>query len=234
MPAAKSPFPLPTYPRRKLWFRMMNVAVALMPTGWKYWSNSILMKTPVVDSEPIGVPEPYRWIWAGAEEIAYIDRHPEATSSTAYNARATRGDRCLCIMLGAEVVGYQWVTRRNGCIMCGFGPRMEIQLFPLTPHQAFAYDLYTYRNHRVHGIGTLLKRLLYRSMKEEGVTEVLAIVAPDNYPALRLQLRLGARPDRMVYSYRIRRWSRTFLGPEKDEQILEWMEKVLSQPATSS
>lgn len=228
MPVAKPPLPFPTYPRRKLWFRMMNGAVGLMPTGWKYWGNSILMATSIVDCKPIRVPEPYRWTWAGPEEIAYIDRHPEATSSSAYTARAARGDRCLCVMLDSDVAGYQWVTRRNGCVMCGFGPRMEIELFPLAPNQAFAYDLYTYRKHRGQGVGTMLKRLLYRSMKDEGVEEVLALVAPDNHAALRLQLQLGAQPDRMVYSYRIRGWSMTCLGPRRDESLTEWMQQFIS------
>jgi ribosomal protein S18 acetylase RimI-like enzyme len=225
MPVAKSPLSCPVYPRRKMRFRSMNLAVRLMPTGWKYWANSILLMTPVADSQPISVPEPYRWIWAGPEEIAYIDRHPEATSPTAYTRRAARGDRCLCIMLGENVVGYQWVTRRAGCVMCGFGPRMEIKLFPLAPHQAFAYDIYTYRNYRGRGIGTMLKRLLYLSMKEEGAREVLVLVAPDNHASLRLQLRLGAQPQRIVYTYRIRSWNKTFLGPAQDRQLAEWMEQ---------
>ena len=225
MPATKSPRPCPAYPRRKMRFHLLNIAVRLMPTGWKYWSNSILLKTSIADSGSITVPEPYRWIWAGPEEIAYIDRHPEATSPTAYTRRAARGDRCLCIMQGADVVGYQWVTRRNGCVMCGFSPKMEIILFPLAPDQAFSYDVYTYRNYRGRGVGTMLKKLLYQSMREEGAKEVLALVAPHNHASLRLQLRLGARPDRMVYSYRIRGWNKTFLGQAEDRQLTEWMER---------
>jgi len=198
-----------------------------MPTGWKYCGSRILLKTPITESEEIGVPEPYTWMWAGPKEIAYIDQHAEATSPTAYARRAARGDRCLCIMLGADVVGYQWVTRRNGCVMCGFGPGMEIILFPLARDQAFAFDLYAYRNFRCRGIGTMLKGLLYQRLREEGIREVLSLVSPDNHAAFRLQLRLGARPDRMVYTYRIRGWSKTFLGPRNDKQLNKWMQQFM-------
>jgi len=102
---------------------------------------------------------------------------------------------------------------------------MEIKLFPLKPGQAYAYDVYTYRKYRGRGVGTMLKNLLFQTLQEEGVNEVLALVSPTNHVALRLQMRLGAQPQRMVYSYRIRSWSKTFLGPEGDRRLTEWMQQ---------
>jgi ribosomal protein S18 acetylase RimI-like enzyme len=217
--------PAAGYPPRDFKFLAMDLVVRLMPTGWKFWGNRILLKTSIGDRGPISVPEPYKWSWAGPEEIAFLDRHPEATSPTAYARRAARGDRCLCIKQGTEVVGYQWVTRGAGCLLCGFGPKMEIKVFPLKPGQAYAYDVYTYRKYRGRGIGTMLKTLLFQVLREEGINEVLALVSPTNHVALRLQMRLGAQPQRMVYSYRIRSWSKTFLGPEGDRPLTEWMQQ---------
>jgi hypothetical protein len=65
-------------------------------------------------------------------------------------------------------------------------------------------------------------------LREEGVKEVLSLVAPTNHASLRLQMRFGAQPQRMVYNYRIRSWSKTFLGPEGDTRLTEWMQQFKS------
>jgi len=217
--------PAPGRPPLDIRFLAMNLAVKLIPTGWKYWDNSILLKTPIGDKGPIRVPEGYKWTWAGPEDIEYLDRHPEATSPRAYARRAARGDRCLCIKQGSEVVGYQWVTLAACRIFNGFGPSMEMSLFPLRPGQAYSYDMYTYQKYRGRGVGTVMKGLLWHALREEGIKEVLVLVSPDNHASLRLQLRLGAQPQRMVYSYRIRSWSKTFLGPEGDRRLTEWIQR---------
>jgi ribosomal protein S18 acetylase RimI-like enzyme len=173
------------------------------------------------------MPEPYKWTWAGPDEIDYLDRHPEATSSTAYARRAARGDHCLCIKQGGEIVGYRWLKLGAGCILCGFGAKMEIPLFPLKPDQAFAYDLFTYRKYRGQGVATMLNKLLYQALLAEGIKEVLVLVALANHAALRLNLRLGAQPLRLVYSYRIRNWSKAFLGPEGDTRLSEWTQQFM-------
>jgi ribosomal protein S18 acetylase RimI-like enzyme len=216
------------YPPRDFKFLAMNLAVRVMPTRWKHCGNSILLKTSIGDSGPVKLPEPYTWTWAGPDEIDFLDRHPEATSPTAYARRAARGDRCLCIKQGPEVVCYRWVTLRNGCALCGFGPNMEFTFFPLKPGQAFTYDLFTYRKYRGRGIATMLNNLLYHILRKEGITEVFGLVSPVNRAALRVHLRLGAQPQRMVYNYRIRSWSKTFLGPEGDRRLIEWMQQFKS------
>jgi len=108
---------------------------------------------------------------------------------------------------------------------------MEITPFPLKPGQAFSYDLYTYRKYRGQGVATMLNNLLNRALREEGIKEVLALVSLANHAALRLNLRLGAQPQRLVYSYRIRGWSKAFLGPEGDTKLIEWMQQFKSNPA---
>ena len=216
------------YPPRELRFLAMNLVVRLIPTGWKYCGNSVLLKTPVGEGGLVSLPEPYTWTWAGPEEIDFLDRHPEATSRTAYARRAARGDRCLCIKQGTDIVGYRWYKLNTGCVLCGFSPKMEITLFPLRPGQAFCYDLFTYQKYRGRGVATMLMRLLFQALREEGIEEVFGLVSPVNHAALRMHLRLGAQPQRMVYNYRIRSWSKTFLGPEGDNRLTEWMQQFKS------
>lgn len=209
-------------------FIAMNLVVRWLPTGWKYCGNSVLLKTPVGDGGPVNLPEPYTWTWAGAEEIDFLDRHPEATSRTAYARRAARGDRCLCIKQGSEIVGYRWFKLDTGCVLCGWSPEMEIIPFSLKPGQAYSYDLFTYQKYRGRGVATMLMKILFQVLREKGVKEVLSLVAPTNHASLRLQMRFGAQPQRMVYNYRIRSWSKTFLGPEGDARLSEWMQQFKS------
>lgn len=223
--------PVAKHPPRNFIFRAIDLAVRLAPTGWKYSGSSILLKTSIADIGPVTLPAPFQWTWAGPQEIDFLNRHPEATSPTAYARRAVRGDRCLCIKEGSDVAGYRWVTQANGCVLCGFGPNMEFTLFPLNPGQAFTYDLFTYQKYRGRGIATALVKLLYRALRDEGINVVFSLVSPLNYPALRLHLRCGAEPQRMMYNYRIRSWTKTFLGPEGDIRLSEWVQRF--RPASS-
>ena len=206
----------------------MNLLIKLIPTGWKYCGNSVLLKTSIGDSRAIELPEPYQWTWAGPEEIDFLDRHPEATSPTAYVRRAARGDRCLCIKHGPDVMAYRWVTLCNACALCGSGPNMEFTLFPLKPGQAFVYDLFTYQKYRGRGVATTLIKLLFHFLREEGIKEIFALVSPNNHPSLRMHMRFGAQPQRLIYNYRIRNWSKSFSGIEGDRRLSEWMQQFKS------
>lgn len=215
----------PTPPPLDLRFRMMNLFIKLAPTGWKYWDNGVLFTTYTGNSKPVSVPAPYTWIWAGPEEIEFVDKHPEATSPTAYPRRAARGDRCLCLKKGSEVVSHIWVAGGTCCSLCGFGPKMEITFLPLKPGQAFSYDLFTYSAHRGRRLAILLIELMFQALRNESIKEVLSLVSLDNKPSLRLHLRLSAKPLHMTYGYRIRGWSRTFFGPERDPRLAQWLEQ---------
>ena len=224
----EQPKPAAVYPPREFKFLVMNLVVRLIPTGWKFWGNSVLLKTPVGESGPVNLPEPYTWTWAGPEEIDFLARHPEATSRSAYARRAARGDRCLCIKQGADIVGYRWFKLDTGCVFCGFGPKREITPFPLKPGQAYSYDLFTYQKYRGRGVATMLMKILLQVLREEGIKEVLSLVSITNHASLRLQMRIGALPQRMVYNYRIRSWNKTFLGPEGDRRLIDWMQQFKS------
>jgi hypothetical protein len=74
----------------------------------------------------------------------------------------------------------------------------------------------------------MLMKILFQVLREEGIKEVLSLVSMTNHASLRLQMRVGALPQRMVYNYRIRSWSKTFLGPEGDRRLIEWMQQFKS------
>jgi ribosomal protein S18 acetylase RimI-like enzyme len=198
------------------------------PTRWKFYKRSILIHKKLSETEPVTLPAGHSWVWAGPEEIESIDRHPEATSRSAYKRRAARGDLCLCLKNGKEIVGYRWIAFHSGCLYCGFGPRQELRFLPLGPNQAFQYDLYIYEKHRRHGYGVLLNRRMAEALRQKSIDEAFALVDPDNHAVIRLNLRLGYQAVCLVHSFRIRQWNVAILGPKEEQPRLQaYLEQLL-------
>ena len=203
--------------------RVLSLMARLAPPGRKVFDRSILIRRKYGRTEPVLLPEGLYSAWAGVKETAYMDAHSEATSSGAYSRRVSRGDLCLCLKRGEEVIGYRWAKRGSACLFCGFGPGYEILFFPLRPDQVFVYDSYVYSAHRGHSYNTLLRRLMHQALQREGVRESYALVAPENTTSLKLTLRTGSEPLCMAYGIRIRDWNKVILGPRPDAQLMRWI-----------
>jgi ribosomal protein S18 acetylase RimI-like enzyme len=212
-----------------VWF--LRAAVWLAPTRWKFYDESIMLRRSLSASECAVLPEGHAWIWAGPDELKFIDGHPEATSRSAYDRRQARGDSCLCLMKGGELVGYRWIAWHTGCLYCGFGPGQEVTFLPLRKNQAFLYDLYIYKAHRERGYGTLLLELTFKALAGRGIDEVFALVDPDNHAVIRLDQRLGFEAVRMAYAFRIRQWRTMLYGPRDEQmQLQAWMQQFMPAP----
>jgi GNAT superfamily N-acetyltransferase len=213
---------------------VLSLLTRFAPTGWKYFYPGVLFRRryDYVDEPP--ALEGLQSIWAGAREIEYMDKHPEATSPRAYARRAARGDMCLCLKQGEEIIGYQWVAKKSACLFCGFSSRYELLFFPLRADQVFMYDAYVYRARQRQGYGTLIRKLIYKEMQKQGVREQYALVALDNIPALKITLALGDEPWSMAYGIRIRNWSKMILGPRPDKQLIRWLDKFKTRTESTA
>lgn len=204
--------------------RILRLMVRFAPTGRKFFSRTILLRKTLTPAQRIVLPEGLRWVLAGPTEVAWIDAHPEATSRAAYQRRLERGDTCVCLIKGTEIVAYRWAACSTGCLFCGFKSR-EIRFLALKPNQAFLYDFYVYEAHRRHGYGTLLLQLMFEILKNKGINEVFCLVDPNNHRVLRVELRLGFEAVRMMYGIRIRQWGAMFFGPQPDPRLQRWVGK---------
>ena len=204
--------------------RMLSLMVRAAPSGRKFLHRSILLWREYGGAGNAILPDGYQSVWAGPREIAYMDQHPEATSRSAYARRAARGDVCLCLKQGDEVIGYRWATRESACVFCGFGPGYELLFFPLRAHQVFVYDSYVYRAHRGHGFSTIIRSLFQQATYREGVRESYSLVAPENTRSLKLALLGGSEALCMAYGFRVRNWSKMILGPNPDEDLKRWID----------
>jgi len=216
----------PHLPRPGLLARILSTAVRLAPTGWKFYNRSIMMRKTISVNVGVVVPDDFQYAWAGAKEIRFMDAHPEATSSTAYERRIQRGDSCLCLKKNGELVGYHWIAWRSGCLYCGFSSKHEITFLPLQQYQAFTYDLYVYEAYRGRGLGTLFRKLMLEVLRRKGIKEVLTLIDPENQVSLRLSLSFGYEPLCMAYSFRIRQWSTMLFGPQDDKRLKKWIEAL--------
>lgn len=215
----------PSITRPRLLVSILSLLVRLAPTGRKFFQRTILLRKTMVAAERFSLPEGLHWVLAGPSEIARIDAHAEATSRTAYRRRYDRGDSCVCLVKGSEIVAYRWIVRGKACLFCGFGSRYEIRFLPLKRNQAFLYDLYVYAAHRRNGYGILLCRVIFNLLKDEGIDEVFCLADPENASVIRMDLRLGFEAVRMAYGVRIRQWSAVFFGPQPDRRLQAWISR---------
>ncbi len=224
-----SPLVLPRPGMRVLALAML---VRHAPTRWKFQDRSILLRKRIAPAAPAVLPPGHSWVWAGPAEIGAIDAHAEATSRSAYARRLARGDACLCLKRGEQIVGYRWIAWHSGCLYCGFGPRQELRFLPLKPTQAFLYDLYVYSAERRHGYGAMLFQRTFDVLRERGIQEAFALVDPANHAVIRLDLRLGFEAVCMAYAFRIRQWHTMLFGPETDAPAINaWMAQLAGSHA---
>lgn len=211
---------------------ILSQVVRFAPTGRKFFFHGIMFRRQYGEMDETPAPDGLEGMWAGPEEIEYIDRHPEATSRGANARRVARGDMCMCLKRGREVLGYQWIARRSACLFCGFDPGYELLFLPLRSHQMFTYDSYTYAAHRRRGYGAVIRRLLHRAMRDAGVREVYTLVAPENTASISITLQSKFEPWRMAYGFRVRNWNRMILGPQPNPQLNRWIKAF--EPSTNT
>jgi hypothetical protein len=67
----------------------------------------------------------------------------------------------------------------------------------------------------------MTKNLLLQELSRQGILEVYTLVKPHSAASLKIHLKLGYEPLRMVYGYRLLGWSRTYYGQPKDKAWLD-------------
>jgi ribosomal protein S18 acetylase RimI-like enzyme len=193
-----------------------------MPIRRKWYGNSVLTKKSLAGVRDTSPPEPYRCKWAGPAEITFMSNHPEADSRGGYARRVQRGDRCLCLMKGDELAGYQWIAFESARALQEDIPGWEFRFLPLTRTSAYLYDLYVYRQHRGKRLGPLIRVQSFASLKELGYREIFALVDIHNESGLRVRTHTDEELQRLAYCYRVGPWKKCFFGPLGDPALKKW------------
>jgi GNAT superfamily N-acetyltransferase len=160
---------------------------------------------------------------AGESELRYIGSQPESLDYAVYKNRHSDDHICFCAKSDNEVMCYIWISPK--IIGLFFGTDKQIEIAYLEPNQAYSYDLYTYNKYRHKGIASQLQNFTNLSLKERGITERFNIIGPSFIGSMKISLRSGFEPHRMVYVYGINKYRKAFLGTtRKSNKLREWKE----------
>lgn len=214
---------LPEATRCAMVQRALDLGVRLAPFRWKLSLHSILFRMDLFDGPDTKGGKHVDLDWANERDLASIATHPEGYGWEAYDRCLRRGDACYRLKLDGEIVCYNWVAFHKCCLLCGF--RSGVEFLPLRSGQVFTYDLYTYLKFRNRGFGAALKRALYGALRHRGVKSAYSSVTPDRVPSIRIQIRLGAEAERVLYAFRMRQFATVFLGPKNDPRLQSWIAK---------
>ena len=213
-------------PYRNLFFRILNFIVRNLPIQHKFAHSGILMKKCFNEMEPIQIEsKEYSFVLAGPVEIRQIVSHPETNRLNPYNRRLDSGHLCYCAKKGNNVAAFIWVNFKSGGFL--FGRDDELIFFPINNRSAFHYDIYTYSDYRRCGIASQLKLFIFARLREMGIKYVYGYIDLSNLPSLRINLRTGSIPDKMIYCYRIHNWEKVFWGTDKEIRLFKkWLSRL--------
>lgn len=207
------------FPEPALKVRLMDQLVRFFPrrlfaflrprVEYKYAFHPLLLTRKPLADDP-DLPAGYRFCALDERLLAAMMSHKEALPEEVYRSRLAKGDLCYCLEVEGKLVTYQWLSSTSCAIFRGF--EREIVFLALTPAQAFTYDFYTYRDCRKKGYGSLLKKQVYRTIAEKGITEVMSCVLPTNRESRNIHMREGFTVKALPYNYRIMDWSVTLWG----------------------
>lgn len=212
------------YPKSNLLFKSLNYIFRAVPKDHKLQFMGIMLKKNLMNPLLQVKADGYGLKIADENELKYIGAHPESYNFAVYKYRFSKGHICFCAKNDNEVMCYIWVSPN----VCGlfFGTENEIEILGLKPYQAYSYDLYTYNKYRHKGIASQLQNFTNLSLKESGITERFNIIGPSFVASMKISLRAGFEPQRIVYVYGINNYRKVFLGTtKKSNKLSEWKKK---------
>lgn len=114
------------------------------------------------------------------------------TPAVEVRARLTSGDRCFVVRRDGRLVRALWISRGSAR-----SPYLGCDV-PLTADEAYVYDLFAAAGARGGDIGRTVQATMSRSMSAEGCRMLLALVLPENQPAIRMMGSHDYRPAAIV------------------------------------
>jgi GNAT superfamily N-acetyltransferase len=137
----------------------------------------------------------------GDRQGEYLELRPSARPD-ALARRLRCGHRCFVARLEGRIVSAQWAafTRVPNEYL---GDDLA-----LASHEACSYDSFTAPEARARGLGQALRTTMILWLHEAGYRRLLAMVLPENLPAVRLVEKLGYERIGTMHSLRLGRMSR--------------------------
>jgi GNAT superfamily N-acetyltransferase len=211
----------PIYPHSNMLHRGINLIFRKIPKQHKLHFMGVMLKKDLLVNNICVDPKGFDLKQAEVDEIKYIGEHPESLNYEVYKYRHIKGHICYCAKNQNEVMCYIWISPKVSGLF--FGTENEVEILKLKDYQAYSYDLYTYEKYRHKGIASQIQNYTNLSLQKRGITERFNIIGPSFIASMKISLRAGFEPHRMVYVYGIKNFRKVFLGTTKSTNRLhEW------------
>ena len=181
-----------------LWVKLLGEA------GYRRLGIHELLLGPHLDSPSAGSELGFRVAGDDDRAIAGVDEGER-------RARIDAGHRCHLALAGGSAVGACWVAR--GSVPLPYlGGAVR-----LAPGEACTYETWTDTSMRGRGIGAQLRLHVAHDLRDAGLGRLLAMVYPENDPAVRMVEKLGYRRIGAATVLCAGAWSRLGMRMERGE-----------------
>lgn len=130
---------------------------------------------------------------------AYCVFHP-GCSAEEFQARVARGDQCFAVMCDGRIAHACWASTRRTYV-----PYLRRDLIP-SAGDIFQYDSYTHPDYRRCGLGSLRLFHVSNRYRAAGFLRSVALVTPENEPAIRAVTSFGYTPIGLLSCLRLGPW----------------------------
>jgi GNAT superfamily N-acetyltransferase len=165
---------------KALCFKLLGETAYRRLTVYEFQLERELPEAPVPSSVKLDLLRP--------DEIADYLRLLPRTDPEVVRARLRQGHRCLVARMEGRIAHVRWSSTTSvlvdwlGCV------------FTLAPQAELGYGTFTDPDFRRHGLARAVRMEMLHRLRSEGLKRTLAIVEPENTPAVTLNEKLGFRP----------------------------------------
>jgi GNAT superfamily N-acetyltransferase len=164
---------------KALWFKLLGETVYRRLIVYEF-----RLDRPI---PPAPVRAEIEFVFLGPDEVAdYLRLLPKADPETV-SARLRQGHRCLVARADGKIVHVRWSSTTSvlvdvlGCV------------FTLAPGTELGYGTFTDPHYRRYGLARAVRVEMLHRLRDEGLERSLAIVEPENTPAVILNETFGVR-----------------------------------------
>lgn len=118
------------------------------------------------------------------EEIAAFREHGDEVTAPGLLENLSRGDRCLGILRGEEIVAFSWFSVERS--------RSELYTVFMGPGEAYLFNIYVKPTIRGQNLAVILRHRSYEVLREIGRDTFYSLTQVSNKPSWRFKQKLGA------------------------------------------
>jgi hypothetical protein len=161
--------------------RFAKIGIDIFPYYWVLEGKGNI-------SPPVfhGNLEEYSFDFFGPPEMKEIGNDSDIKGlEKTFLSRMKNGDKCFGVKHFEKIVGYTWINLKNSTY--------RGNIFRLSDHEAYLYDMYTRRSYRGKNIAPYLRYQCYNILNKMGRNTFYSVSEFFNPPSIKFKKKLNAR-----------------------------------------